>query len=122
MASLDLFFNFREVFLICFIFCVVLYWWNSYKRSVISGIDKKFVLVTGCDSGFGKETAITLDKLGFGVFATCLTKEGEESLKTATSSRVFVLNLDVTDSLKVKEVCEKVKNLLPVDCGRLNLI
>lgn len=122
MASLDLFFNFIAVFLICFIFFVVLYLWNSYKRSVISGIDKKFVLVTGCDSGFGKETAITLDKLGFGVFATCLTKEGEESLKAAISSRVFVLHLDVTDSQKVKGVCEKVKNLLPVDCGRLNLI
>lgn len=106
------------VLLVCFV-CIVLYLWTYYNRSVISGVDKKFVLITGCDSGFGRETAIRLDKLGFGVFATCLTKTGEESLKAVTSSRVFPLHLDVTDSQKVKAVYESVKELLPPDCGRL---
>lgn len=112
-------FNFSTTVLLIFlIVCIVLYLWTYYNRSVISGVDKKFVLVTGCDSGFGRETAIALDKLGFGVFATCLTKEGEESLEAVTSSRVFALSLDVTDSQRVKAVYERVKMLLPPDCGR----
>jgi len=107
------------VLFICFLVCIILCLWNYYNRSFISGVDKKFVLVTGCDSGFGRETALTLDKLGFGVFATCLTKEGEESLKAVTSSRVFPLHLDVTDSHKIKAVYARVKELLPPDCGGL---
>ena len=107
------------VLFICFLVCIILCAWNYYSRSFISGVDKKYVLVTGCDSGFGRETALTLDKLGFGVFATCLTKEGEESLKAVTSSRVFPLHLDVTDSQKIKAVNARVKELLPPDCGGL---
>lgn len=102
-----------------FLVFIILYLWNYYNRSFISGVDKKFVLVTGCDSGFGRETALTLDKLGFGVFATCLTKKGEESLKAVTSSRVFPLLLDVTDSQRIKAVYARVKQLLPPDCGWL---
>ena len=60
-----------------------------------------------------------MDKLGFGVFATCLTKKGEESLKAVTSSRVFPLHLDVTDSQKIKAVYARMKELLPPDCGGL---
>lgn len=121
MASLDnSVINFStSVLLICVAVCIVLYLWTYYNRSVISGIDKKYVLVTGCDSGFGRETAIALDKLGFGVFATCLTREGEESLEAVTSSRLFPLHLDVTDSQRVKAVYERVKELLPPDCGGL---
>ncbi len=126
MASLERLlvsvFNFSTtVLLICFTVCIVLYLCTYYNRSVISGINKKFVLVTGCDSGFGRETAIALDKLGFGVFAACLTKEGEESLEAVTSSRVFALSLDVTDSQRVKAVYERVTELLPPDCGRSRL-
>ena len=40
-------------------------------------IKGKFVLITGCDSGFGRETAIRLDKMGVCVLATCLTKQGK---------------------------------------------
>lgn len=104
---------------ICFLVCILRFLWNYYNRPFISDVDKKFVLVTGCDSGFGRETTLTLDKLGFGVFATCLTKKGEESLKAVTSSRVFPLHLDVTDSQKIKAVYARVKELLPPDCGGL---
>lgn len=115
--------NFIAAFLfICFLVCIVLCLWNYCNRSFISGVDKKFVLVTGCDSGFGRETAITLDKLGFGVFATCLTKKGEESLKAVTSSRVFPLHLDVTESQNIKAVYARVKELLPPNCGGLGAI
>ena len=52
-------------------------------------IKGKFVLITGCDSGFGRETAIRLDKMGVGVLATCLTKQGEENLESQEYVKMF---------------------------------
>jgi len=40
-------------------------------------LEKKAVLITACDSGFGYELAKKLDALGLRVFATCFTSEGE---------------------------------------------
>ena len=58
-------------------------------------INGKYVLITGCDSGFGRATAIALDKMGVYVLATFLTKEGEQSLKSATSDTPRTFQLDV---------------------------
>ena len=38
-----------------------IFWKNKEHRLSIDG---KYVLITGCDSGFGRETAIRLDKMG----------------------------------------------------------
>ena len=80
-------------------------------------IKGKFVLITGCDSGFGRETAIRLDKRGVGVLATCLTKQGEENLKSVTSKQLQTFQLDVTNAQQVKEVYEEVKRRIPSDTG-----
>ena len=69
----------------------------------------KYVLITGCDSGFGRQTAITLDKMGVCVLATCLTKEGEQSLKSVTSDKLKTFMLDVTNSQQIKDVYSEVK-------------
>ena len=69
----------------------------------------KYVLITGCDSGFGRQTAITLDKMGAFVLATCLTKEGEQSLKSVTSDKLKTFQLDVTNSQQIKDVYNEVK-------------
>ena len=55
------------------------------------------MLITGCDSGFGRETAIRLDEMDVRVLATCLTKEGEQSLKSATSDKLKTFQMDVTN-------------------------
>ena len=65
----------------------------------------------------GQETAIKLDKMGIGVLATCLTKEGERSLKSVTSDRLKTFQLDVTDSQQIKTLYEQVKEQLPSDQG-----
>ena len=80
-------------------------------------IKGKFVLITGCDSGFGRETAIRLDKMGVGVLATCLTKQGEENLKSVTSKQFQTFQLDVTNAQQVEEVYEEVKRRIPSDTG-----
>ena len=77
----------------------------------------KFVLITGCDSGFGRETAIRLDKMGVGVLAACLTRQGEESLKSVTSKQLQTFQLNVTNAQQVKEVYEEVKRRIPSDTG-----
>ena len=92
-------------------------WW---KRKANLDINGKFVLVTGCDSGFGRETAIRLDKMGVHVMATCLTKEGEQRLKSAMSDKLITFQMDVTDSKQIEEVFQKVKKLVEGKSGKQN--
>ena len=80
-------------------------------------LDKKYVLITGCDSGFGQEIAIRMDKMGICVLATCLTKEGEQSLKATTSDRLKTFQLDVTNSQQIKTLYEQIKEQLPSGQG-----
>ncbi|KAK2181277.1 hypothetical protein NP493_402g00026 [Ridgeia piscesae] len=65
----------------------------------------KTVLITGCDSGFGQELAKKLDSLGMQVFAGCLHRNGPGALKLqhSCSSRVKLLQLDVTNNTEVQQ-------------------
>ena len=80
----------------------------------------KYVLITGCDSGFGRETAIKLDEMGVCVMATCLTKEGEQSLKSVTSDKLKTFQMDVTNSQQINDVYKEVKKGIPCDQGESN--
>ena len=82
------------------------------KNKAILNINGKYVLITGCDSGFGRATAIRLDKMGACVLANCLTKEGEKSLKSVTSHRLKTFQMDVTNSQQIGKVFDAVKELL----------
>lgn len=93
--------------------------WKNKERRL--SIDGKYVLITGCDSGFGRETAIRLDKMGVNVLATCLTKEGEESLKSVTSEKLKTFLMDVTNSQQIGEVFDKVKGVIDDNSGKVNI-
>ncbi|EDO48707.1 predicted protein, partial [Nematostella vectensis] len=75
---------------------------------------ERYVLITGCDSGFGKMAAEQLDNMGFHVFASCLTDKGQAFLKAHCSERLVTLPLDVTDSTQIEEAYNIVKCLLPL--------
>jgi len=79
----------------------------------------KYVLITGCDRGFGRQTAITLDKMGACVLATCLTKEGEQSLKSVASDKLKTFQMDVTNSQQIRDVYTEVKR--EISSGTLQL-
>ena len=91
--------------------------WRMFPRGKIKGYHKRCVLITGCDSGFGKDTAIRLDQMGFHVFATCLTRGGEERLKEVCSDRTKTFHLDVTNSEEIISVLERVREKLPPASG-----
>ncbi|KAM8794092.1 17-beta-hydroxysteroid dehydrogenase type 6-like [Eudromia elegans] len=71
------------------------------ERQRVPGLADKFVLITGCDSGFGKLLALQLDARGLRVLAACLTEPGAARLRAAASPRLHTLLLDVTRSESV---------------------
>jgi hypothetical protein len=73
----------------------------------------RYILVTGCDSGFGQSIARRLDKLGCHVFAGCLTELGQVELESSCSKRLKAFQLDVSDHSSVLSAYEFVKSSLP---------
>ncbi|XP_078358700.1 retinol dehydrogenase 16-like isoform X1 [Oculina patagonica] len=128
-ANTDMFLSFLEgssPLLTCLITGIVIILtfmiFRFFSRKKVSDLHKKYVLITGCDSGFGQETAIRLDKMGVCVLATCLTKDGEQSLKSVTSERLKTFQLDVTNSQQIQDLYEQVKGLLPSGHGLWGLV
>ncbi|NXC77847.1 RDH16 dehydrogenase, partial [Anhinga anhinga] len=71
------------------------------ERQMEPGLSEKYVLITGCDSGFGNLLARQLDARGLRVLAACLTDTGAAQLRAATSSRLQTVLLDVTSSQSI---------------------
>ncbi|XP_055552784.1 retinol dehydrogenase 16-like [Falco cherrug] len=71
------------------------------ERQMVPGLSEKYVLITGCDSGFGHLLAQQLDARGLRVLAACLTETGAARLRAATSPRLQTLLLDVTSSQSI---------------------
>ncbi|XP_008064824.1 corticosteroid 11-beta-dehydrogenase isozyme 2 [Carlito syrichta] len=69
------------------------------------------VLITGCDSGFGKETAKKLDSMGFTVLATVLelNSPGALELRACCSPRLRLLQMDLTKPEDISRVLEFTK-------------
>src|SRR6218665_1778098 len=79
----------------------------------IGNYSDRYILVTGCDTGFGNLLAKRLDQLGCHVFAGCLTEKGETELKKVSSERLHVISLDVANQESVRKALENVKSKLP---------
>src|SRR6218665_1469708 len=79
----------------------------------------RYMLVSGCDSGFGNLITKRLDQLGCHVFAGCLTEKGEIELKKACSERMHAISLDVTRKESVRKALEYVTAKLPQGRGCL---
>jgi len=64
------------------------------------------VVITGCDSGFGKELALLASKAGFVVFAGCLSKASFHQFKGTT---IIPIIMDVTKDSDVKDSVQTVR-------------
>ncbi|XP_077978847.1 retinol dehydrogenase 7-like [Glandiceps talaboti] len=109
------------VYLIVFITVYQLLQW-LVRKPTIRGIPDKYVLITGCDRGFGNMLTKRLDKTGFHVFATCLSQQGCKALDEDTSSRVVTLQMDVTNTDSIKKTFQKVQDFLPSGKGLWGLV
>ncbi|KAM5180600.1 uncharacterized protein ACMZJ9_001096 [Mantella aurantiaca] len=99
---------------------ILLYRW--YRQSLIlENLTDKYVLITGCDTGFGNLLAKQLDKRGMKVLAACLTTQGAENLKRETSSRLHTVIMDVAVSESVKSVAKWVAEIVG-DAGLWGLV
>jgi corticosteroid 11-beta-dehydrogenase isozyme 2 len=69
------------------------------------------VLITGCDTGFGKETAKKLDAMGFMVLATVLelNSPGALELRACCSPRLKLLQMDLMKPEDISRVLEFTK-------------
>jgi NAD(P)-dependent dehydrogenase (short-subunit alcohol dehydrogenase family) len=77
----------------------------------------RYIVLTGCDTGFGHSAARRLDRLGCHVFAGCLTEAGQNELIRHCSSRLKVFHLDVTSHDSVLRGYDFVKSKLPSGKG-----
>ncbi|EDO28027.1 predicted protein, partial [Nematostella vectensis] len=73
----------------------------------VGNYNNKYVLITGCDTGFGRDTAIRLNQMGFNVFGACLTDKGMKSLKEACSGRLVAFLMDVTKHEQIEAAYAK---------------
>ena len=62
----------------------------------INNLRDKYVLISGCDSGFGHGLAIELDQKGFHVLAGVYNPNSKDSLTKILSSQATVFQLDIT--------------------------
>jgi NAD(P)-dependent dehydrogenase (short-subunit alcohol dehydrogenase family) len=70
----------------------------------------KYVLITGCDTGFGYALAIELDKQGFNVLAGVFVPDNVTSLKSELSPKATVFRLDITKQDDIDAVYDLVKD------------
>ncbi|XP_004692488.1 PREDICTED: retinol dehydrogenase 7-like [Condylura cristata] len=79
------------------------------ERQVVSNLSDKYVLITGCSSGFGHLLARQLDRQGLRVLATCRNEADAEKLRAQASSRLETVILDVTKSESIAAAVQWVK-------------
>ena len=84
--------------------------YQYFYPSVDIDVRDKYVLISGCDTGFGHLLAIELDKQGFNVFASIYNKDNETSMKNELSSRAIVFCLDITQQEQVDAAYRIVKD------------
>ncbi|XP_060127057.1 17-beta-hydroxysteroid dehydrogenase type 6-like [Zootoca vivipara] len=79
------------------------------ERQMVENLTEKYVLITGCSSGFGNHLAKHQDARGLRVLATSTTHKGTEQLEKVTSERLKTTVLDVTSTESIAAATEWVK-------------
>ncbi|XP_056653805.1 short-chain dehydrogenase/reductase family 9C member 7-like [Monodelphis domestica] len=85
---------------------IIYRWFKNFN--LVPNLSDKYVLITGCDSGFGNLLARKLDERGMRVLATCFTEEGAQELRRVSSHRLHITLLDVTKTESIKAAAQWV--------------
>ncbi|KAI6207325.1 hypothetical protein M3Y99_01847400 [Aphelenchoides fujianensis] len=86
-----------------------------HVRTPAVGLGRNVVLVTGCDSGFGRALALRLVGQGVHVVAGCFTPAGLEQLEAeaaALPGRLHAFPLDITSEQSVDDLYKRVQSIL----------
>ncbi|XP_045167754.2 17-beta-hydroxysteroid dehydrogenase type 6-like, partial [Mercenaria mercenaria] len=103
--------------LLSFVLIVAFILDRLFRKLKIGNFESRYVLITGCDSGFGHELAKKLEKLGFNVFAGCLTKAAVEKFNQTSSSKLKAIEMDVSKDASIEKAMELVQRTLPEGKG-----
>lgn len=76
-----------------------------------------FVVITGCDSGFGRLAAERFDSLGMHVFAGCLQEKRFLEIKERCTDNMVPIVLDVTKQDNIENLLTQVQEKLPFGTG-----
>lgn len=79
------------------------------------------ILITGTSTGIGRATALHLDQLGYGVFATVRKERDADVLRSQASERLTPLLLDVTDEASITQAKEAVSQVVG-EAGLVGLV
>lgn len=72
----------------------------------------RYVLITGCDHGFGHDIAKHLNSMGASVFATCLTQDAADMFNKDDNFKGEAFCLDVTDEQQIKSALERISGIV----------
>ncbi len=86
-----------------------------------SGSRRGAVVVTGASTGIGRACTLSLDALGFRVFAGVRKSGDGDSLRRASSTLLNPVFIDVTDERSITAVAEKVSQEVG-DAGLVGLV
>ena len=88
-----------------------------FRLPKISELQSRYILVTGCDTGFGNAAAKRLDGMGCHVIAGCLTEAGETDLRKSCSEKLKTIQMDVSSHESIQTAYQVVNNILPQGKG-----
>ena len=71
-------------------------------------MENRTIVVTGASKGIGRATALYLDKQGFNVFAAVRNPADGQALQKEASSRLKVIQIDVTNADQIKAAAHEV--------------
>ncbi|KAK3108277.1 hypothetical protein FSP39_004716 [Pinctada imbricata] len=87
------------------------------RRKSVRPLRDMYIVITGCDTGFGRIAALRFDALGMHVFAGCLQGSSIKELKEKCSNRLTPIILDVTKQDHIQNLTSVVKENLPEGKG-----
>lgn len=86
-----------------------------HVRTPAVGLGRNVVLISGCDSGFGRALALRLLGQGVHVVAGCFTPAGLDQLEAeaaALPGRLHAHPLDITNEQSVDDLYKRVQSVL----------
>src|SRR4028119_876827 len=92
-----------------------------HTNLALSDASRGAVVVTGASTGIGRACALSLDAMGFRVFAGVRKSEDGESLRKASSSRLTPVFIDVTDEQSIATAAAEVSRVVG-DAGLAGLV